>query len=164
MSREEFTEAVLSAEASLFHVAYSILRNEADCADAVQEAVLKAYAARDALKKPSYFKTWLTRIVINECYTMFRKRRWQISLKESGEPADESMYIHEEYLDLYRAIGELKEKDKICVLLFYMEDYTVAQIADVLDIPEGTVKSRLNRARLRLRELLGADEENAAMG
>ena len=63
-------------------------------------------------------------------------------------------YIKEEYLDLYHAINKLEEKEKICVLLFYMEDYSVAQIAEVLKIPGGTVKSRLNRARKQLKGLL----------
>ena len=68
--------------------------------------------------------------------------------------ADTKEYIKEEYLDLYRAIEQLEEGEKICILLFYMEDYSVSQIADVLRIPEGTVKSRLSRARKHLKGIL----------
>lgn len=156
MEREDFLQKTLEAEKTLFHVAFSILHNEQDCADAVQEAITKAYMKKNQLQNSAYFKTWLTRIVINECYNMLRKKKQYAELCEEVI-ADKSYlneYIKEEYLDLYQAINKLEEKEKICVLLFYMEDYSVAQIAEVLKIPGGTVKSRLNRARKQLKGLL----------
>lgn len=168
MDKDKFTQLVLSLESTLFHVAFSILHQEADCCDAVQETVLKAYAARDNLRNPAYFKTWITRILINECYGILRGRSRLVPM-DAGNMEEQSevrnnpeAYVREEYLDLYRAIDKLKEKDRICILLFYMEDYTLAQISDALDIPEGTVKSRLNRARSRLRGLLGDGAGDAA--
>lgn len=157
MDKDQFVELVLEAEPTLFHVAFSILHHEQNCADAVQEAVVKAYEQRHNLKKPAYFKTWLVRIVMNECYQILRKQKRQASMKE-GIPMDDQQlgsYVKEEYLDLYRAISNLKEKDKICILLFYMEDFTIGQIAEALEIPAGTVKSRLNRARQQLKGMLG---------
>lgn len=156
MDREEFLQLTLEAESTLFHVAFSILHQEQDCSDAVQEAILKAYDQRNKLRERAYFKTWLTRILINECYTLLRKNRRYCSLDETNGNICEVAkdYIKEEYLDLYQAIDKLEEGEKICILLFYMEDYSVAQIADVLRIPEGTVKSRLNRARKHLKGLL----------
>ncbi|MGN0402919.1 MAG: sigma factor, partial [Acetatifactor sp.] len=59
---------VLGAEETLFHISFSILRNEQDCADAVQEAILKAYSCLDKLRDEKYFKTWIVRILLNECY------------------------------------------------------------------------------------------------
>lgn len=172
MDKENFTQLVLQMESTLFHVAFSILHQEADCCDAVQETILKAYAARNNLRNPGYFKTWITRILINECYGILRGRSRLVPM--DAEAMDEQnivgqenpeAYIKEEYLDLYRAIEKLKEKDKMCILLFYMEDYTLAQIADALDIPEGTVKSRLNRGRCKLRGILrDGTEDTAAMG
>lgn len=156
MEREDFLQKTLEAEKTLFHVAFSILHNEQDCADAVQEAITKAYMKKNQLQNSAYFKTWLTRIVINECYNMLRKKKQYAEFCEEVI-ADKSYlneYIKEEYLDLYQAISKLKEKDKICVLLFYMEDYSVSQIAEVLKVSQGTVKSRLNRARRQLKELL----------
>ena len=67
---------------------------------------------------------------------------------------EEDCYIKAEYLDLYRAICKLREKDKICIVLFYMEDFTIPQIAEILSVPTGTVKSRLNRARKQLKDWL----------
>lgn len=157
MDKDQFVELVLEAEPTLFHVAFSILHHEQDCADAVQEAVVKAYEQRHTLKKLAYFKTWLVRIVMNECYQMLRKQKRQAPMKEEILADDRKLglYVQEDYLDLYRAIDALKEKDRMCVLLFYMEDFTIAQIAEALEIPAGTVKSRLNRARAQLKGMLG---------
>ena len=118
---------------------------------------MKAYESRHKLKEIRYFKTWIVRIVINECYSILRKKkRFQIfddAVQEGN--ANLSSYVKEEYIDLYRAINRLSEKEKICVILYYLEDYSVAETADVLHIPIGTVKSRLNHARKELKGLLG---------
>lgn len=156
MDREEFLQLTLEAEATLFHISFSILHDEQDCADAVQEGILKAYMQRNKLREIKYFKTWLVRIVINECYGMLRRncklQRFEENIVENKSYFGN--YIKEEYLDLYQAISRLEEKEKICILLFYMEDYSVAEIADVLKIPVGTVKSRLNRGRKKLKDYL----------
>ena len=155
MEKNQFVQLVLEAEPTLFHVAFSILHHEQDCADAVQEAVVKAYEQRNTLKERAHFKTWLVRIVMNECYQILRKKKRQIPTEEIlSDDRKLENYVKEDYLDLYRAIARLKEKDKACILLYYMEDFTIAQIAQVLDIPPGTVKSRLSRARKQLRGML----------
>ncbi|MBR1852601.1 MAG: RNA polymerase sigma factor [Lachnospiraceae bacterium] len=167
MDKELFLQKVLDAEETLFHVSFSILHNEADCADAVQEAILKAYDNHDKLRDEALFKTWLVRIVINECYAMRRsaKRFTSYADYENNEQASLShadtlgKYIREEYLDLYEAIEKLNDKERLCVTLFYFEDCSIAEIANILHIPEGTVKSRLNRARLNLKGLLGEWED-----
>ena len=156
MDREEFLQLTLEAESTLFHISFSILHDEQDCADAVQEGILKAYMQRNNLREIKYFKTWLVRIVINECYGILRRNR-KLQRFEENIVENKSYfgnYIKEEYLDLYQAISRLEKKEKICILLFYMEDYSVAEIADVLRIPVGTVKSRLNRGRKKLKDYL----------
>lgn len=163
MNKEQFSEKVLELEAVLFHVSYGILQNLQDCEDVVQEAVLKAYANKDKLKNPDFFKTWLVRILMNECYSFLRKRTREIPLNEEILEDTEYVedFIKEEYLDLYECMKQLEEKDRICVQLFYMEGYSLKEIARVFRIPEGTVKSRLSRARVRLRESLGENWKEA---
>lgn len=157
MNKQQFSEKVLELEAVLFHVSYGILHNSQDCEDVVQEAVLKAYANKEKLKNPDFFKTWLVRILMNECYSFLRKRAREIPLNEEISENTEFVedFIKEEYLDLYECMKQLEEKDRICVQLFYMEGYSVKEIARVFHVPEGTVKSRLSRARAGLRESLG---------
>lgn len=161
MSREEFLHLTLEAEPTLFHISFSILHHEQDCADAVQEAILKAYEQRGSLRKKEYFKIWLIRIVMNECYAILRKKKRYQGFDEELLLNDESLrdYVQEEYIDLYCAIAKLEEKEQLCVLLFYMEDYSVNEIATILKIPAGTVKSRLSRARRNLKGLLGGSED-----
>lgn len=156
MEKEEFVKFAMEAEAVMFHLAFSILHQEQDCLDAVQEALVKAYAKRDTLKNPARFKTWIVRILLNECYSFLRRRKRQVSMEEQMMDArvNFGFFVREEYLDLYRAIDSLKKQDKICVLLYYMEDYSVREIAQILRIPEGTVKSRLRRSRIQLKGML----------
>lgn len=157
MDKDEFLRLTLDSEPTLFHVSFSILHNEQDCADAVQEAILKAYENRHKLKEIKYFKTWIVRIVINECYGILRRKKRFQTYDDAVQKGNTylSNYVKEEYIDLYRAINRLGEKAKICVILYYLEDYTIAEIASVLKIPIGTVKSRLNYARKELKGLLG---------
>ena len=157
MDKDEFLKLALDAEPTLFHVSFSILHNEQDCADAVQEAILKAYENRHKLKEIKYFKTWIVRIVINECYSILRKKKRFQTYDDQVQKDNTylSNYIKEEYIDLYQAIDRLSQKQKICVILYYLEDYAVAEIANVLKIPIGTVKRRLNHARRELKGLLG---------
>ena len=161
MDKELFLQKLLDAEETLFHVSFSILHNEQDCADAVQEAVLKAYDARNKLRKEAFFKTWIVRIVINECYTILRRSKrlapYKVARMDSAEYIGK--YVKEEYLDLYRAISKLDDKHRICVILYYFEEYSIEQIAQITQVPAGTVKSRLNRARQTLKGLLEEREE-----
>ncbi len=156
MEKEQFTKRITEIEADMFHLAFSILHREQDCLDAVQEAVIKAYTGRDALRKPDYFKTWVMRILLNECYALLRRQKRLLPMEEQmlDLQADFGNYVREEYLDLYRAIDALREKDRICVLLYYIEDYSIREIAQIMGMPEGTIKSRLRRARLQLRDML----------
>lgn len=156
MTREEFAKKILELEDVLFHISYGILQNAQDCEDIIQEAILKAYENRGQLKQPQYFKTWLVRIVINESYSFLRKRKKELPLSEAvaERNTDATAFIKEDYLELHESMKLLAEKDRICVQLYYMEGYSVKEIAQVFHIPEGTVKSRLNRARKQLKSSL----------
>lgn len=118
MDKEDFLRLALDAEPTLFHVSFSILHDEQDCADAVQEAILKAYENRHKLKEIKYFKTWIVRIVINECYNILRKKR-RFQAYDDAVQRDNtylSNYIKEEYIDLYQAVDRLGQKEKIRVI------------------------------------------------
>lgn len=156
MEKDQFVNLVSQIEVDMFHLALSVLHREQDCSDAIQEAVVKAYTERDTLKRQEYFKTWIMRILLNECYALLRRQKRLIPVEEQMLDAqvDFGNYVKEEYLDLYKAIGALKEKDRICVLLYYIEGYSIRQIAQIMQMPDGTVKSRLRRARIQLKDRL----------
>lgn len=155
LSEAEFAQRVTALERALYRVARGYLIRPQDCADAVQEAILKAWAKRHALRQEEYFKTWLTRILINECKTMLRRGKVLLSFSDLEEIPAPSQDAD---LDLARALYALNEKYRLVVLMHYKDGYTLEEIARVLCVPLGTVKARLSRARDKLRQEL-KDEE-----
>lgn len=152
MDKSTFVKEVLAAEHTLYRVAKSLLMSDKDCEDAVQNAVLKAYEKMDGLREASYFKTWLVRILINECYNLKRFRFPTVSYEEhfETEQADD----RQDYSELYQAICELKPAIRVTLVLHYLEGYSVEEIKKILKIPSGTVKSRLSKGRELLRTKL----------
>jgi len=144
-----FTAAVKRIERLLFAVSYAILGNGDACADAVQMALLKAWEKRMSLRDGAQFKSWMVHIVQNESRNYLRKR--------PNLPLDGDIpYMEEDHarLDVKQAINDLPQKTRLIVMLYYFERYPVRDIAALLDLPEGTVHSRLSRARDQLRKEL----------
>lgn len=152
MTKETLGQLIIESEETMYHIAKSLLYNDADCADAIQEAIVKAFVKLHTLKDDSYAKTWLIRIVMNECYAIMRKEKKIISLQDyqMNEQETES----KDYSDLYEAIFRLPEQIKLCVTLYYMEGYSVKEVAALLDTTESAVKNRLAKARGKLKEAL----------
>ncbi len=144
MTKEKFAELVLESEKTLYRVSMSMLKNETDCEDAVQSAILAAYEKLDTLKKEEFFKTWLVRILINACNKQLRARTRTISLSEY---TDTPVISHDRDIDVKLALEQLPVKIREVIVLFYMEDFSVKEISCILKIPSGTVKSRLSKGR-----------------
>ena len=155
MKREQLGQLILASEDSMYHVAKSLLYNDADCQDAIQEAIAKAFDKIGTLKQDTYAKTWLLRILINECYGIMRKEKKIISLEtcEQKEPWME----RQDYSDLYEALMGLTEEAGLAVTLYYMEGYNIREIARMTKVTESAVKSRLARARTKLKEELSKE-------
>ena len=153
MDADFFAREAEASKGLLYRVAYTILRNDADCQDAVQDALLKAWAKRSSLKDEKLFCTWLTRILINACHDLIRKRRRTISLpflpEQAAEFPDPS---------LTEALERLPEKLRVPLMLFYSENMTYAEIGKVLRIPVTSVQSRIRRGKAQLRKELMEDE------
>lgn len=156
MDREQFAGLVLASTDSLYRVAKGILRQDADCEDAVQEAIAQAFAKLHTLKHEEFAKTWLVRILIHECYKILRSGKRMIA---QGEVETQETYEDRNYSDLYQALERLDEKYRLTVVLYYIEGFSVAEIAGMMQTTEGTVKSRLHRARNSLRKTLEQEEE-----
>ncbi|MDO4357501.1 MAG: RNA polymerase sigma factor [Clostridia bacterium] len=150
MTKDDFSAAIVKMQPVLYRVSYSVLLNAEDCADAVQECILKAWSARDRLRREEYMQTWVIRILLNVCYDMRRRRRPTVdidSMPEPVAPRDANRELHD-------AIAALEERLRVAVVLHYMEGYSVEEIAKLLRCPAGTVKSRLKRARQQLKREL----------
>ena len=150
---DAFCNLIRINKMSMYRVAKSILSKEEDVEDAVSEAILKAYKNISSLRNEAYFKTWLIRIVINESNNIYKKRNREIAM-------DKEHFINMEHRDsykdfsLYDAINSLEDDLKITTLLYYFEDLKYKDIAKVLNVKEGTIKSRLSRAKEKLHNIL----------
>ena len=155
--KEAFIGLIRQMEQKLYRVSRSILPNDEDCADAAQEAIVKAYKGLHALKDPSLFSTWLIRILMNECNKIWNREQKYIA----GEAAERSYSMEgfEDKIEIREAVERLEQPLKIVVVLYYFEDLPVKQIAEILELPEGTIKSRLNRARTCLSHMFTSSLE-----
>lgn len=155
MKKEQLGELIIASEETMYRVAKSLLYNDADCADAIQEAIVKAFSKLHTLKEDTYAKTWLIKIVMNECYAIMRKEKRIISLDDYQ--MEDKAAEQEVYSELYEAIFKLPEPVKLCVTLYYLEGYSVKEVVQILDITESAVKNRLLKARAVLKESLIAN-------
>ncbi len=153
MDNLTFEKLVLCCEDTLYRVSMSILKNEQDAEDAVSEAILRAYENLRKLKHEEYFRTWLIRILINCCKRQLRLRSHYTDIGDHlpDIPASDNPYSR---IETGEAINRLPPKIRIAVILYYSEDYSVKEISEILHIPEGTVKSRLNKGRTLLKDEL----------
>ncbi|TCZ78980.1 sigma-70 family RNA polymerase sigma factor [Paenibacillus albiflavus] len=143
----------------MYRVAKSFLKTDMECADAIQETILKAFQAIRSIKEPDYFKTWLIRILINVCQRMLKMNKQVIPMAELTERSYENKM--QQGLELWEAVQSLEEELRIIVTLFYIEDVPLKDIALMLDVPEGTIKSRLYRAREKLVCFLSVKDERS---
>lgn len=167
----------------LFRVAWGILRNRTEAEDAVQSAYLRAFSSLDKFQGRSALSTWLTRIVINEALGAKRARERQRQMLETNEVAVLDLYREELMqgsLDrasngeqvariqirgiLERAIAALPQEFRLVFILREVEGLSVKDTADALGLVEGTVKTRLHRARLRLKEMLAPEVRDLLHG
>lgn len=157
MEAIKFCEYVSKYKDNLYIMALAILKNEMDAEDAVSNAILKAYENRDQLNAFHKFKPWMLTITKNEALKIKKKR-----LILPGDEAVEAMLkpVQAHYDELWDVLQEMKEEYRLVVILFYYEDLSLRDISDVLDIPIGTVKSRLSRGKAELRNALERGSEN----
>ena len=162
ISKDAFAQEVRELTDTAFAVSYLILGNRADCEDAVSQAILRAYEGRDRLKKRDSFRAWFLRILRNEAYNTLRRRRRLTPVEDLPDgPAPETDSVGR--LDLQAALFQLTE-DQRTALLLQQEGFGLSEIGVILDVPVGTVKSRISRAKKNLRTILEDDyngKENA---
>ena len=143
---------------SMYRVAYGILRTEEEISDAVSNTVVIVFEKIQTLKNEEFFKTWLTRILINECYKICKQNKKIIYLENCNQ---EVFSYNDTYTDfeVRNVIKKLDDDLKEIVVLYYFEEFSVKEISKMIKIPEGTVKSRLSRARKELEKNLIKNEE-----
>lgn len=150
MTKQTFTELVLSSEKTLCSISMSMLKNENDSKDAVQAAILSAYEKLSTLKKDEYFKTWLVRILINVCNKQLNSRK-RVTEMQQNYNFQSTIESSAENIEVRLAVESLPMKIRQIIVLYYIEQFTTKEISSILRIPKGTVMSRLAKGRELLR-------------
>ena len=151
--KEAFNILIKENLKSLYIVARGILNSEYDIEDAMQNTILKAYEKIECLSNEEFFKTWLTRILINECNNIIRKNK-KITYIEDSQINNEVYEDKYKNIDLIRAMDSLNSELRLTMWLFYFEDMSIEEISNTLKIAKGTVKSRLNRGREKIYNIM----------
>ncbi|EPY11330.1 RNA polymerase sigma factor [Paenibacillus alvei] len=155
--KEAFIYVMQELELPLYRMALLMLKQEADCADAIQETMLKAFQSLHALRESKYFKTWIYRILINECNKIVNKRNQTVVVEELFNASAASTDY--DLIDLQEVVDRLEENLRIVIVLYYFQDLSVNEIAQVLGISSGAVKTRMHRARKLLLSWLSNNPE-----
>ena len=159
---EAFTMLIEEFKLPMYKTAKAILKDEDDVCDAVQDALISIYRNLGSLKNDDYLKTWIIRITINKCYDLITKRNSNnkkiVEMQSEFNEVTYSTENQETKTDLERALSLIDNDLKIVTVLYYYDDIPVKDIADIMGIPVGTVKSKLSRAREKLYEILKQEE------
>jgi RNA polymerase sigma-70 factor (ECF subfamily) len=146
----------------MYSLAARVLGSREDAADAVQDALVRAWLALPKFRGDARFSTWLYRIVVNSAHDVRTKRRDRL-VEEPPDPVDPRDRFAEQELsgELQRALNALDESYRVAVVLYDVLGCSYAEIAEMTGVPEGTVKSRIFRGRSELAERLGTHVEGA---
>jgi len=156
--RDAFTELVRRHRDRMWAVALRTLADREEAADALQDALLSAYRSADRFRGDSAVTTWLHRIVVNACLDRARRRQARPAVALADLTAFEPVAPQPDVdtaREVHAALAQLPAEQRIPLVLLEMQGYSVAEIARMLDLPEGTVKSRCARGRARLAAILG---------
>lgn len=152
MDATTFQAQAMQMERLMYHVSHAYLQSPADCADAVQEALMKAWQKRHTLRDEGQFGPWLIRILKNQCKDMLKKRR-----RESLFPLEEDSALQpgpEPLHPVMEAVERLPAEQRLLILLHYKEGYSLQEMSHALHLPAGTIKSRMRSARKALSRTL----------
>jgi len=149
MDITELGRQIIAMTDTLYRVSASLLRSEHDREDAVQSAIEIAFRRAGSLRDADKLRPWMIRILTNECFAIMRRAKREVPaevLPASAAP--------EELSDLRQAVDTLEPGLRLPVLLHYMEGFSTKEIAQAMHLPQGTVLSRMNKARRLLRNML----------
>nr|WP_246597301.1 sigma-70 family RNA polymerase sigma factor [Faecalicatena faecalis] len=149
--QDAFIQLIEENKQALYKVAVSMLKNDADVADVIQDTILSSYENLRGLREPKYFKTWLTRILINHCNRILKERQKVVPMKEQLEAGE--MEVDTSGREFLRLLNKLEDQYRIVLLLYYVEGFSIKEIGTILEMNENTVKTRLSRGRASFKKV-----------
>lgn len=152
ITQEELSALIMDNKDGMYRLAFSILRNDADAQDAVSEAIVLAFEKCHQLRKTSSAKSWLMQILVNSSKKIAVQSNKYVLLENEIQYEQAEEFKDD---DMWETVMELDEEFREVVVLYYYEQFSVREIGKMLRVPEGTVKSRLARAREKLLLIIG---------
>lgn len=159
-NKDAFIELMEAHKASMMRVAMAVLHDQEDTADAIAETVMEAFSQLCDLRQPGYFKTWLTRVLISNCYDILRQRSRYVPMEELPESPALDSRLRDGVLDIQESLSALAKNDRLVLTLYHIDGFKVREIAKLLGVKEAAVKSRLMRSRKRLKKIYLEREGN----
>lgn len=154
---EAFTSLILNMQHDLYKIAKMRLVNEADIEDAIQDTIIEMYESIRKLRDSKAFKPWITKILINKCNKIYRKKRMnEVSFEEGIENylVNEADNLGESDYNFYLLVKSLDYDDRMIITLYYLMGYKIKEISQMLKMNENTVKTRLARSKEKLKNNL----------
>lgn len=156
--KEAFLKLMDMHKDAMLRIAHGFFTRDADIADAMQDTILDAYEHLPTLREPHYFKTWLIRILINNCNHIYRKNKKYVSLEEIPENInDASQDLDTPVSRFHELLDCVSEENRLCFQLYYGEEFTTKEIADILHMKESTIRSRMHREKIKLKTKLQSE-------
>ncbi len=156
---EAFSKLIELIKIDLYRIAKARLHDIDDVNDAIQESIIIAYRTGKSLEKPKYFKTWIIKILINECNKIYKQNKRKINMfekitKERNKVIDDDMDLLnvENKLDLEEILKKLSYEEQSAIILFYKNNYSLIEISNILNISPNTIKSRIMRAKQKIKK------------
>lgn len=149
---EAFAELIRRNKQSMYKMAWIYLQNEDDIADALQDTILSCYEKISTLREPRYFKTWMTRILINKCTDILRRKTQDRNIQDIQAGQDCWELERCEWKQLLLCLDEGTQK---IVEMYYFDEFSIREIGEMLGMNKNTVATRLSRARKTLQRELG---------
>ena len=146
---DAFTALMNAYMQHLYKTAKAIIMNDEDDADAMQETIMVCWEKMGTLKEDRYFKAWVTKILINECYNLIRGRKGVTYVDEIPEIPDDG---EKSDLEWKEALAVLGEDYRLVVVLYYVQGFQTKEIASLMGISDAAIRTRLTRAREQLRK------------
>lgn len=158
--KDTFTSLIQSVENDLYNIAKHKINNENDIEDIIQETIIKIYKNHHLLTNKDNFKAWSIKILLNECNN-FYKRNYKERLLFNKIVCKKSVYLEdnpfldfEDELCFKELLKSLPTKDQDIFIFYYQCNYSIKDIADILNIKENTIKSKLKRSKTKLKKIL----------
>ena len=160
LNKEEFIEKIESIKKKIYLIAKSKINNEEDVKDVVQECIYQSYKDINKLKDINKFEPWVIQILLNCCKQYYRKKKYTEELDENISFENKDIKILENDCNFLTMLNGLNEEEKLIMILYYSDENTITEISNILDLNENTVKSKIKRAKEKIKIYIERCEKN----